>query len=73
MLRECVRLCPCCSFEGHGAEGTFEEDLTVGALDVGLYRCNISEDHAAVDTAATRRNVLFGDMVDKRPLVVHTE
>lgn len=57
MLRECVRLCSWCRFEGHGAEGTFEEDLTVSALDVGLYCCNICEDHTAVDTATKRRNL----------------
>lgn len=52
-----MRLCSWCRFEGHGAEGAFKEDLTVSALDVGLYSCNISEDHTAVDTATGKRNL----------------
>lgn len=57
MLCECMRLCSWCRFEGHGAEGTFKEDLTVSTLDVGLYCCNISEGHTAVDTATKRGNL----------------
>lgn len=53
-----MRLCSWCGFEGHGAEGTFKENLAVSALDVGLYRCDISEDHTAVDTAARRSSNL---------------
>ena len=45
-----------CRLEGHGAERTFIEDLTVSALDVGFYSCNISEDHTTVDTAEGRTN-----------------
>lgn len=58
MLCGCVRLCSWCGFEGHGAEGTFKENLAVSALDVGLYRGDISEDHTAVDTAARRSSNL---------------
>lgn len=39
-----------CRLEGHGAERTFVEDLTVTILDVGLQNGNISKDHATVDT-----------------------
>ncbi len=45
-----------CRLEGHRAERTFVEDLTVSTLDVGFYSCNISEDHTTVDTAGGRRN-----------------
>lgn len=56
MLCVCMRVCSRRRLEGHGAERTFIEDLTVNALDVGFYSCNISEDHTAVDTAGGRRN-----------------
>lgn len=56
MLCECMRMCSRCRLEGHGAERTFIEDLTVRTLDVGFYSCNIGEDHTAVDTARGRRN-----------------
>lgn len=55
MLRERMRVCSRCRLEGHGAERTFKEHLTVSTLDVGFYSCHISEDHTAVDTAGRRR------------------
>lgn len=52
--------------EGHGAERTFVEDLTVSTLDVGFYSCNISEDHTTVDTAVADSTgvmqAVLGDM-----------
>lgn len=56
MLCERMRVCSRCRLEGHGAERTFIEDLTVNTLDVGFYSCSISEDHTTVDTAGGRRN-----------------
>lgn len=46
--------------EGHGAERTFIEDLTVSTLDVGLESCNISEDHATL-CATVGRNERHGE------------
>ena len=53
----CVGMCARRSLEGHGAESTFVEGLTVSALDVGLQHSNIGEDHTAVMAAGGGQGV----------------